>query len=1086
MLMNRKTATKLLLVQWSRFQNECIRLEGSTLFTGVNGTGKTTILDAMTYLLTGNTQFNKAAKDRDRTVSAYVRGDTKSNGAERYLRNGEIVSYIVMEFWSPVENNSMVIGVCIESANDLSYKSSWFICRNACMEQKDFAVVENKTIRFTPRNELVVGGRKMKSADFMGRDKGVEQVLRALGLRCDAGKYRSKLLKMMAFNPENNIDQFIQESVLEPGKVDSLKELREQKRQFEHIREMYENLKNSKVQLETVEQKTEEYEKKLRNLHIRRLMLCYQDLREKEEEEKEIKRLLESLIHKQMMLENRKKELDQRYEEAGERYRVAENNDIFRGMQESIRVLEQQREKLEEEIRRYEEKLAAVKKLQMRIEDLFKWLGEFVTVEKEDRQYLCHLAEKGYDQGKKVDAFLQFAEMMKGQNRIFGREEVHCEDRMEDLNTEIEKLEKDIKILKSNQMVFPEPIIRAKRLIQGELKKQGIHADVRIFAELVQEVKDAQWRAAIETFLGRKRFYVIVDGAYCHKAMEILEQREVHGVNIVITDKLPDTSVTPGSAAEMLVIPNVYARRYANYLLNGIHLCRDLKELHEYPKGGLMKNGMFAKSYAVTYMETGKTDFCLGGDSIRLRLEKAEAEKGEREAELRQNLKMVETVRGYKKELDQIDWDVSHYDFGAAKILDEDGARREKLQKDIDKIRSNPDFLSVLQEQQDAKKEYEKLREEVNVISEKIGSFKKERETKDEDLKRLSGELYGLNQEYSRQCLEHLELKRPMEEEYERLLKGRTGTWKAITGKTVRNLEGEVNECVRQMEDAQLKYCKLAEIDINRRGVGYIRFYREEYRNIANIKMEEAHNRLEEQGKKLESAFMNDFVAEINETIREARREIEIINRELKKIPFGNDTYKFVMREKADRSVFFRICRKLEQYMDSPEVYMNSARDDEEMEHDIQEFMSVILDEEDEREYTDYRKYFVYDMEIVSRQGGQEFVADLSKKQGSASNGEKQTPYFIILAASLIQYYPRQVCCARLAFIDEAFSALSRERIEQMVKYFEENHFQVFYAAPPEKINSIGSFIDSTVSLVTSGRYTHAVEGLVRENGDVQ
>ena len=108
MLMNRKTATKLLLVQWSRFQNECIRLEGSTLFTGVNGTGKTTILDAMTYLLTGNTQFNKAAKDRDRTVAAYVRGDTKSNGAERYLRNGEIVSYIVMEFWSPVENRPMI------------------------------------------------------------------------------------------------------------------------------------------------------------------------------------------------------------------------------------------------------------------------------------------------------------------------------------------------------------------------------------------------------------------------------------------------------------------------------------------------------------------------------------------------------------------------------------------------------------------------------------------------------------------------------------------------------------------------------------------------------------------------------------------------------------------------------------------------------------------------------------------------------------------------------------------------------------------------------------------------------------------
>lgn len=102
------------------------------------------------------------------------------------------------------------------------------------------------------------------------------------------------------------------------------------------------------------------------------------------------------------------------------------------------------------------------------------------------------------------------------------------------------------------------------------------------------------------------------------------------------------------------------------------------------------------------------------------------------------------------------------------------------------------------------------------------------------------------------------------------------------------------------------------------------------------------------------------------------------------------------------------------------------------------------------------------------------------KKQGSASNGEKQTPYFIILAASLLQCYPKNVSCARLAFIDEAFSALSRERIEQMVKFFEDNKFQVIYAAPPEKIDSIGSHINSTISLCMKGKYTWAVEGLVK------
>ena len=1081
MSMNRKTATKLLLVQWARFQNECIRLEGSTLLTGVNGSGKSTVLDAMTYLLTGNTQFNKAAKDRDRTVIGYVRGDTKSNGTERYLRTGEVISYIAMEFWSPLEQSFLVAGVCMESDNEIACRSSWFICRDARIDEINLTSTEGKRIRFTPKNELAVRGEKLRSAEFLGKERGVEQVLRALGLRCNASKYRSRLLKMMAFNPENNIDQFIQDCVLEPGRVDSLKELREQRHQFDHIKEMYENLRSSKAQLETIEQRTGEYERKLRSLRIRELMLLYQDLREKEEEKKQEEIRLEALKTKKERLEIRQKELDKRYKEAGERCRIAENNDIFRGVRESIQALERQIEKLNEEKEKQENGLALLMKLQAQISAILKWADPFIEVEEEDRNCLAHLSEGGRQIEEKLRSYLRFKEQMQGQKQIFWEEEIHCGDRIRELDQELDELETEIKQLKSNQMVFPKNAEAAKRIIYEELKQQGIQTDVRLFAELVQEVKDAEWRAAIETFLGRKRFYIIVDGQYCHKAMEVLERRKLHGVHVVITDKLPETDISAGSAAEMLVIPNVYARRYANYLLNGIHLCGSLEELHEYPRGGLMKNGMLAKSYAVSNMDVDGTEFCLGGDAIRLQLNRKEEAKKQKQEERRSNQKHREQSRRYRSEIEGVDWEAGHYDFDAAKSLEATLERKERIQQDIDKIQSNPDFLAVLQEQQDAEREYGALGGAIKVIAGDIGSCKKELEQSEAALEKAVGEIYQLNQDYDRQCMQHLELKRPMLEEYEKLLKGKTGTWRAITKKTVMNLSTEVDACVKQMESAQIEYCKLAEIDINRRGTGYIPFYRDEYRNIANIKIEEAHNKLEEQGKRLESAFMNDFVAEINETIQAAKNEIEAINRELKKIPFGNDTYRFVMTEKADRSVFFRICKKLEQYMNSPEVYMNSARDDEEMEHDIQEFMSVILEEEDETEYTDYRKYFTYDMKILSRQGSQEIEADLSKKQGSASNGEKQTPYFIILAASLLQYYPKQVCCARLAFIDEAFSALSRERIEQMVKYFEENQFQVFYAAPPEKISSIGAFIESTVSLVTSGRYTHAVEGLVKE-----
>ena len=396
-------------------------------------------------------------------------------------------------------------------------------------------------------------------------------------------------------------------------------------------------------------------------------------------------------------------------------------------------------------------------------------------------------------------------------------------------------------------------------------------------------------------------------------------------------------------------------------------------------------------------------------------------------------------------------------------------------------IKENPAFLSVLQEQQEARAAYEEAEKNKKAVDQQIGSASNKLEEEKSRQKSIAGEIYSAKNAYDEIRMLHLELETPMLAEYEKLYAKR-GEVRVITDKTVANMRGELDICIKAMENAQLEYCRISEIDINRWGIGYIPFYREEYRNIANVKIEDAHSRLVEQSRKLESAFMNDFVAEINETIGEARREIDAINRELKQIPFGQDTYKFKMEEKPERILFFRICKKLENYMDSPEVYMNSNRDDEEMEQDIQEFMNMILNEEDEEEYTDYRKYFTYDMEITSRQGEEEITADLSKKQGSASNGEKQTPYFIILAASLLQCYPRRNCCVRLAFIDEAFSALSRERIEQMVKYLEENDFQGIYAAPPEKISSIGQYIQSTVSLVTTGRYTRAVEGLVKIN----
>ena len=55
----KKTLCRVRLINWHFFENECITMHGSTLISGENTAGKSTILDAIQLVLTTNTrEFN--------------------------------------------------------------------------------------------------------------------------------------------------------------------------------------------------------------------------------------------------------------------------------------------------------------------------------------------------------------------------------------------------------------------------------------------------------------------------------------------------------------------------------------------------------------------------------------------------------------------------------------------------------------------------------------------------------------------------------------------------------------------------------------------------------------------------------------------------------------------------------------------------------------------------------------------------------------------------------------------------------------------------------------------------------------------
>lgn len=108
--------TRFQLVNWGTFQgyHEVKISEKGHLFVGGSGSGKSTILDAMSVLLTsGSSKFNAAARQgerkSDRSFMSYIRGawsseaDSDGRATSKYLRTGSTWSAIALTYTSTMD-----------------------------------------------------------------------------------------------------------------------------------------------------------------------------------------------------------------------------------------------------------------------------------------------------------------------------------------------------------------------------------------------------------------------------------------------------------------------------------------------------------------------------------------------------------------------------------------------------------------------------------------------------------------------------------------------------------------------------------------------------------------------------------------------------------------------------------------------------------------------------------------------------------------------------------------------------------------------------------------------------------------------
>lgn len=366
----RKDLQKILLVNWSRFTAETIKVSNSVLITGVNGTGKSTVLDAVSYAVSGNRDFNSAAQDRDRSVRGYVRGDTKSSGARRFLRSGAVVSYIALEFWSAQENAHFVAGVCVESKDELSDDSFWFVRKNAVIDDFNFYVKKDSFVTATVRSELTVRGERMKGSEFIPGKRGVEQVMRALGLRCERSDYAPKLLKMMSFKPENNTNDFIRQNVLKADPVSAIEMIRESKRNHDKLQSTYANIMEQQRRLDELENLTTEYEKSRRNAEIKRFIALYQNVRRLQIEKALQQEALENGLLRLERLNSEKESAEEAAAEKNSAYHRAQTEFYNSDFDGKIRSLQSEMDDLTQKLKRAETEISRIEKLQTNVDKL--------------------------------------------------------------------------------------------------------------------------------------------------------------------------------------------------------------------------------------------------------------------------------------------------------------------------------------------------------------------------------------------------------------------------------------------------------------------------------------------------------------------------------------------------------------------------------------------------------------------------------------------------------------------------------------------------------------------------------------------
>ena len=1058
------------LYNWGTYDKQVVSLrldKQNGLLTGDIGSGKSTIVDALTTLLVPHQKitFNKAAgaESKERTLRSYVLGEYKSAQDESLgsakavaLRDEQSFTVILARFYNDGYDESYTVAQFFYIANRQVQK--FFVTsRGELGIKKDFIGSDFKDIRSLKKSlrslphTQVYDSFKEYSKDFK----------RSMGIKNDQALnlfYQTVSLKAIG-----NLTAFVREHMLESSDIESkIDELCKNFSELSHAHTLVLKAQEQIDMLTPLEKEAKVYEKlqmqKSENQKMRDTLSFYFAGFKKELVGKKIEELKIELQKTQSLKRQTDVLLSQKRESE-----LSLGTELKLNGGDRIKQLQEMKNQNQREL---EEKKEAHGSYHI----LAKGLS-LPTVSSEHRFLKNALdAQESLKEQEEQSTKLQ-NEIVMDSSAL----QRYIEQRTE-LNSEIEFLEKNRSNIPKKVSAVRDAMAEALSLDIEELPFAG---------ELIR-VKDIQWQGAIERVLHHFSLSLLVDEKLYERVSEYVNTTHLGG-KLVYLKILPQKrygeffELSKNSLLQKIEV-KADSRFYDALwdMLNerfDIPCVTNMGEFRKFKKA-LTKSGQFKSSLSRHEKDDrfdidDKRRWTLGWDNAqKLASYRSEAEilsekidhldSSVEKAKLELNATVTRRDRLrdllHFKEFSKIDW------YAVSKKI-------EQIDEELAALEKSSDILQTLGEKlKSIRAEIDQLMPKSEELSRKVGAYESKIESYIAQIDALSVD--GKIDESLKETLDNL---------FYELIKESLNLNNIDAKERVlrTHLQSEIDKIVRRLESSVQKIFKVMtlykssftvesqEFDASIDALGEYRAKLVALRRDDLPKFEKRFRELFREKTIQKTAMIQ---AELEHHAKEIESKIAKINSSLQDIEYNSGTYITLIAEPSN----IKEIREFKQDLKSAISY--AIGDDNS--YDEGKFLQIkqIIDRFNGREgysdvdkkwrnlVTDVRNWFNFS-------ASERYVSDGSEKEyyahsGGKSGGQKEKLAYTVLASSLafqfgLEYNEVRSRSFRFVMIDEAFGKGSDESTKYALRLFEKLNLQLLVITPKTKINVIEPFVRS-------------------------